>query len=382
MGRRLGKGLCAAALVVWGMAIGAAAFAAPAQPVDELLIGQSAAYSGPLGELGLEARRGAELCLAQVNAQGGVHGRKLRLVAIDDAYDPARTEANVRQLIDEQQVFALMGVMGTPNNEKVLPLIAGKKVPVVAPLTGATSIRKAEFDNVFHVRASYGDEARKIAQHLATIGTTRIAVIRQNNGFGRDVLTALEAELATRQIKPVAVATVENDASDAAAAVAKVLGSDANAVVLATAGKPTVESIKGINQGRKGLPMYALSVMGTRGALKALGADGVGVVVAQVMPFPWNAAMPLVRDYQQAMGTQGAGEYSYMGLEGCLNARVLAEGLRRAGPNPTREKLIAALAGMRQFDIGKLQLGFAKSPYVASSYVELSIIAPGERFRR
>ncbi|NRF68416.1 ABC transporter substrate-binding protein [Aquincola sp. S2] len=359
------------------------ALAASAQPVaGELLIGQSAAFTGPLGELGLEARRGAELCLAQINAQGGVFGRQLRLKTIDDAYDPARTEANVRQLIEQDQVFALLGVMGTPNNEKVLPLIAERRVPFVAPLTGATTIRRAEYDSVFHVRASYGDEARKIAKHLATIGTTKVAVIHQNNNFGRDVLAAFEAALAERQLKPLAVATVENTGADAAAAVATVLKTEANAVVLATAGKPTVESIRALNAGRKGLPMYALSVMGTRGALKALGADGVGVVVSQVMPFPWNAALPLVREYQQAMAAQGVTEYSYLGLEGCLNARVLAEGLRRAGPNPSREKLLAALAGMKQFEIGKLALGYGRSPYVASSYVELSIIAPGERFRR
>jgi branched-chain amino acid transport system substrate-binding protein len=356
--------------------------AAPAQAADELVIGQSAALTGPLGELGLEAQRGAQLCLDQVNAQGGVHGRRLRLLALDDGYDSARTETNVQRLIDQEQVFALLGVMGTPNNEHVLPLIAARRVPYVAPLTGATTIRQPRYDTVFHVRASYGDEARKIVQHLVTIGSRRVAIVRQNSSFGRDVQGALEAALAVHGLKPAVVASIENNAADAAAAADAVVATDANVVVLATAGKPTVEAIRSLNQRRKGLPQYALSVMGTRGALKALGAEGVGVIVTQVMPHPWNVGNQLVREYQQAMAAKGVTEYSYLGLEGCLNARVLVEGLRRAGPNPTRERLVAALAAMQHFDIAKHSLGFAKPPYVASAYVELSIIASGERFRR
>jgi len=357
--------------------------AAPVRAADDIVIGQSAALTGPLGELGLEAQRGARLCLDQVNAQGGVHGRRIRLLTLDDAYDASRTEANVQRLVEQEQVLALLGVMGTPNNERVLPLVTAQRVPFVAPLTGATTIRQPHFDTVFHVRASYADEARKIVQHLVTVGTTRVAVIRQNSSFGRDVQDALQAALARHRIEPVVVASIENSADDAAAAAAAVMTSDANAVVLATAGKPTVEAIRAMNQHRRGLPQYALSVMGTRGSLKALGADGVGVVVSQVMPFPWNAATPLVREYQRAMAAQGVVEYSYLGLEGCLSARVLVEGLRRAGPSPTREKLTAALAGMRQFEIAAHLLGFgAKAPFVASSYVELSIIGAGERFRR
>jgi branched-chain amino acid transport system substrate-binding protein len=361
---------------------GGAAAAQAAGNDTPILIGQSVALTGPLGELGQELSRGAQACLAQVNLQGGVSGRRVQLLTLDDAYDKARTEENVRRLVERDGVFALLSVMGTPNNELVLPYIHGKRVPYVAPFTGAGSIRKTDYDTVFHVRASYADEARKIVQHLVTVGIVKVAIVQQNNSFGRDVADSLLAALAANKIKPMAQVSVENSAADAAAAAEKALQPDPTVVILATAGKATVDVIQAIQKRRRGTSIYTLSVMGTRGSVKALGADGAGVVVSQVMPFPWNSGNSLVRTYQQAMAAQGVTEYSYLGLEGCLNALVLVEGLRRSGANLTRERLVSTLAGMRQFEIGGMWLGFGDRPYAASPYVELSIISDSGRFRR
>ncbi len=369
---------------VWAGAVllSAAESASAAGGDAPILIGQSVALTGPLGELGQEMNRGAQACLAQVNKQGGVFGKRLQLLTVDDAYDKARTEENVRRLVEQDGVFALLSVMGTPNNELVLPYIHSKRVPYVAPFTGAASVRKAEYDTVFHVRASYADEARKIVQHLATVGIVKVSIVQQNNSFGRDVAEGLAVALAAAKLKPLALVTVENSAADAQGAAEKALQPNPTVVILATAGKATVEVIQAIQKQRHGTSMYALSVMGTRGAVKSLGADGVGVVVSQVMPFPWNAANLLVKTYQEAVGAQGVTEYSYLGLEGCLNALVLVEGLRRSGANPTRARLVNTLAGMRQFELGGLPLGFGNRPYAASPYVELSIITSSGRFRR
>jgi branched-chain amino acid transport system substrate-binding protein len=370
------------AALFWAGVLGAAGPAPAANADAPILIGQSAALTGPLGELGQEIQRGAQACLAQVNKQGGVLGKRLQLVTLDDAYDKARTEANVRRLVEQDGVFALLSVMGTPNNESVLPYIHARRVPYVAPFTGAVSVRKTGYDTVFHVRASYADEARKIVQHLVTVGIVKVSIVQQNNSFGRDVADGLAAALASAKLKPLALVTVENSAADAEGAAAKALEPNPTVVILATAGKATVEVIQAIQKQRRGTSMYALSVMGTRGAVKALGTDGVGVVVSQVMPFPWNTANPLVKTYQEAVGAQGVTEYSYLGLEGCLNALVLVEGLRRSGAHPTRERLVSALASMRQFELGGMLLGFGNRPYEASAYVELSIITNSGRFRR
>ena len=348
--------------------------AEPGVTNDAITLGQSTALSGPLGDLGQEVLKGSKAYFDALNARGGINGRKIVLISKDDAYDPKKTVENVEAFIAGGETFALFGTFGTPNNEALIPVALKAGMPVLMPYTGAPSIRKPELVGVFNLRASYADEAEKLIQHLTTIGFKKIGIAYQNNSFGKEVLTAATAALEQRQLKPVAAVSVENNASDAAAAATKLLAAQPDALVLGLAGKPTSEVIKNVNQSRKGLQMYALSVLATAGNLKALGNDGSGVAISQVVPFPSNTVMPLVRDYQQAMKAAGVNEFSHLSLEGYLNARVVAEGIRRAGRNLSRESLITSLQSINRMDMGGMEIGFGKGASSASKFVELTVI--------
>lgn len=350
------------------------ALSEPGVTNDAITLGQSTALSGPLGDLGQEVLKGSKAYFDALNARGGINGRKIVLISKDDAYDPKKTVENVEAFIAGGETFALFGTFGTPNNEALIPVALKAGMPVLMPYTGAPSIRKPELVGVFNLRASYADEAEKLIQHLTTIGFKKIGIAYQNNSFGKEVLSAATAALEQRQLKPVAAVSVENNASDAAAAATKLLAAQPDALVLGLAGKPTIEVIKNVNQSRKGLQMYALSVLATAGNLKALGNDGSGVAISQVVPFPSNTVMPLVRDYQQAMKAAGVNEFSHLSLEGYLNARVVAEGIRRAGRNLSRESLITSLQSINRMDMGGMEIGFGKGASSASKFVELTVI--------
>lgn len=340
---------------------------------DSIVLGQSTTLSGPLGDLGQEVLKGSKVFFDALNAKGGVNGRKVVLDSKDDAYDAKKTIENVEGFISAD-VLALFGTFGTPNNEALIPVAQKAGLPLLMPFTGAPSIRKPEYRNVFNLRASYADEADKLIQHLTTIGFKRIGIAYQNNSFGKEVLAAANESLEQRKLKAVAVAAVENNASDAAAAVTKLLAAQPDALVLGLAGKPTIETIKTVNKSRKGLQMYALSVLATAGNLKALGDDGTGVAIAQVVPFPNNAVLPIVREYQQAMKAAGHTEFSHLSLEGYINAKVAAEGLRRAGKGLTRESLVTAMQSLKNYDVGGMEVSFSRGGASASRFVELTVI--------
>lgn len=341
---------------------------------DTITLGQSTALSGPLGDLGQEVLKGAKVYFDALNAKGGVHGRKVLLVSQDDAYDPQKTLQIIEGMAAAQGTFALFGTFGTPNNEALLPVAQKAGLPVIMPFTGALSVRSGRLAGVYNLRASYADEADKLVQHVTTIGFKKIAIAYQNNTFGQEVLAAATAALAQRKLEPVAVAPVENNASDAVAATAALMAAQPDALILGLAGKPSIEVIKAVNKQHRGLQMYALSVLASAANLKALGPDGVGVAISQVVPFPTRGSLPVVRDYQAAMTAAGHTEFSHLSLEGYMNARALTEALRRAGPKLTREGLVAAFNGMKDHDMGGVVLNFGKGAHSASRLVELTVV--------
>lgn len=359
--------------------VGAALWAASAQAdpgvtADTVTLGQSTALSGPLGDLGQEVLKGAKVYFDGVNARGGIHGRNIKLVSKDDAYDPAKTLENVNALVAEDSTFALFGTFGTPNNEALIPIAQKAGLPVFMPYTGAPSIRSKTSKGVYNLRASYADEVERLVEHLHTVGVRKIAIAYQNNAFGKEVLKAANTAMETRQLKPLLAVSIENDASDAATATEKLLAAQPEAVLLALAGKPTIEAIRNIAQRRKGMQMYALSVLATPANLRALGKEGSGVAITQVVPFPANATMPLVREYQQAMTAAGQKEFSHLSLEGYLNAKVVVEGLRRAGPKLTRAALTTAMDSMRGFNLGGMDVTFGQGATSGSRFVELTMV--------
>jgi branched-chain amino acid transport system substrate-binding protein len=348
--------------------------AEPGVAADSITLGQSTTLSGPLGDLGQEVLKGAKVYFDAQNAKGGVHGRSIRLITKDDAYDAKKTLENVNAFIAADSVFALFGTFGTPNNEALIPVAQKAGLPVLTPYTGAPSIRSKDSKGVFNLRASYADEMEELVKHLTTVGIKKIGIAYQNNAFGKEALNAATAALERRKLKPVLTASIENNASDAATASEKLLAADPEALLLGVAGKPTIEFIKATNQRRKGTQMYALSVLATPSNLRALGADGTGVAITQVVPFPVNSTLPIVREYQQAMSAAGHTDYSHLSLEGYIDAKVTAEGLRRAGRTPTRAALVAAMDEMRHYNLGGMEVSFGKGAASGSKFVELTLI--------
>jgi branched-chain amino acid transport system substrate-binding protein len=371
-----------------GLLVNAAALAAAAatsrvwaQPDDAIRIGQSVALTGPLGELGRAMHRGGKVCFDAVNARGGVNGRRIELIEKDDGYDVKRSQENVKGFLSDPTMFGLFGCLGTPMVEALLPLIKNTDVPCFSPLTGASSARPTDMRNVLNVRASYPEEAVRLMEHLATIGLKRIAVVYQNNSFGKEVLHAAEAAMAKYKLDKVAAASVQNDGSDAAAAAKTIVDANPEAVLIGLAGKPTIGFVKALRPMRRGLPLYALSVAAF--TLATLGDDAVGVAVSQVVPMPTNSVVPIVREFLAAWRT-GANvpEPSHLALEGYINARVFVEALRRAGKNPTRKAFIDTAWSIKRYDLGGFELNFEQPGRNASRFIELTMIGRGGRFIR
>ena len=348
----------------------------------EILIGQSCQLSGPLAPLTREIREGAAWYFDQVNAKGGVHGRKVRVIALDDAYDPKRTAENARRLIEQDDVLALFNLAGTPTTLAALPVLREHKVPLVAPFTGTDALR-SKFDRyVFNVRAGYADEIEKIVQHLSTLGIRRAAVAYLNNSFGKGGLEAVKTAAAKYGVALVAAAPLEIDGKGLQEAARTVAQAQPPVIVLATAGKVTSDFIAAYQTSGPAVQFYALSVVSSQQLIQALGDRSKGVAIAQVMPYPWGGGTRLAREVADLAAKNKAADVSYNHMEGFVSAKALVEGLQHAGPSPTREGLVRSLEGLREFDLGGYVLRFSDRNHNGSTYVELTIVGSSKRVVR
>ena len=371
---RLAAGLAAPALVRHAFAQDAGISS------KSLTIGCSTSLTGPLAGFGRDIKQGAEAALAQINARGGIHGRMVQLQILDDGYVPQRTTENVQQMISQGSAFALMSCVGTPNNAGILPMIEDAGIPYVAPFTGASSLRKGA-RNVFHVRASYTDEVRRLVQRLAGMGLKDIGVVYLDNAYGREMLEDSTRFLAEQGLKPLVQVALATDGKNLSDVLAKVGQARPAVVLLATAGAVSVELVRGLKTNNPGVLMAGLSVTLTSEGLKQLGDAGSGLALTMVMPDPTRAKTALVRDYQAAMRARGIQEFNLGTLESYTNTRVLAEGLERAGADPTRSKLRTALAGIRNLDLGGLVIDYSgQAPYVGSRFVDMGVLNGAGRF--
>lgn len=349
---------------------------------SQIVLGQSTDLTGPLGELGSAMHQGAQAAFAAVNARGGIQGRSIVLNTLDDQYDVQKGLANVKQLMADPNTFALFNCMGTANVEAMLPLVLESGIPFFAPFTGAQLSRVPQ-RNVFNIRASYAEEAEKLVQHLHTLGIKRIAIAYQANSFGKEVFNATQRSMAKLGLPDGPSATVENNASDAAAAAAKIAQAQPEAVLIGLAGKPAMEFVKSFRALRRGTWLYGLSVLGTSANIAALGADGVGMALTQVMPLPTNPVVPVAREFMQAWKAIGAKtEPSHLALEGYINARVFCEALQRAGKNPTRASFIDATWSLRKLDLGGFEVHATEPGRNASRFVELTLVGRDGKYVR
>ncbi len=345
-----------------------------------ITIGCSAALSGPLAGFGQDIKKGVEAALSQLNAKGGINGRTLQFNMVDDGYVPQRTTDNVKQMISQGNVFALLSCVGTPNNTAILPMIEEAGIPYVAPFTGASSLRKGS-RHVFHVRASYTDEVRRLVQRLAGMGLKDVGVVYLDNGYGREMLEDATRAFVNQGLKPSVQVALATDGKNLSEVLAKVADAHPAAVLLATAGAASVELVRGLKKAAPGMLMAGVSVTLSSDGLKQLGEAGSGIAVTMVMPDPNRAKLQLVRDYQSAMRAKGSQEFTQGSLEAYVNTRVLAEGLERAGGDPSRAKLRTALAGIRNWDMGGFVVDFSgASPYVGSRFIDLGVLNGSGRY--
>ncbi len=354
----------------------------PGVTPTSILIGQSAAFTGPASELGNEMRAGANAYFRYVNANGGVNGRKIEMRSLDDGYEGDRAAANTKKLIDDG-VFLLFGYVGTPTSNASKPIFTAARVPFVGPFTGAESLRNPLNRYVFNIRASYFDETEKIVGQMTGQTLGKIAVFYQNDDYGKAGLAGVERAMAKRNLKIVATGTVERNTVDVAAAVQAIGKSDAQAVVMISAYKSCAAFIKAMRAAGYSPQFINVSFVGSKALAKEAGADGRGVGITQVMPFPWNLSAPIVKEYQQLLeAATGKQDYSFTSLEGFIAAKVLVEGLRRTGPDLTRERFIAAMEKMKDVDLGGYTVNFSPTDHNGSKFVELTVIGKDERFLR
>jgi ABC-type branched-subunit amino acid transport system substrate-binding protein len=368
-------------MLALAFALPAAASAETGVADNAVLIGQTLAMSGPLGEFGRDIVNGARAQIERVNAAGGVNGRKLQLVSLDDQYKTDVAVQNLQRLVQQDKVFALLSVMGTAGSLEAAKLSEAEQLPLVAPWTGVQAVREPARRHVFNVRASYRDEITKIVTHLRTIGTQKVAVVYFESSFGAELATILD-QMGRWPAKPVAVHAVQPDGGNVAAVAKQVAAAQPQAIIMLTAGKASVDFIKTYNGLARGVQYYALSVMGTNQSVQALGKEGTGVVVTSVVPFPWDAGVPVVKEYQDAMQKIGVAEYSFTSLESYINTRVLVEAIRRAGKDLTRARLVAAAESMRPLQLGGFQVGYGPGDRAGSSHVDLNIISSSGRFMK
>lgn len=362
------------------------AFAAHAGAADNgitdttVRLGMSTPLSGPTGAYGKAMREGIETYFAQVNARGGVAGRRLELVAVDDGYETKAAVENAKQLIDNEKVFALMGFYGTSPTEAVIPVLESRRVPLIGTISGAEVLRSPASPYMFHLRASYNDETAEIVKSLTTLGMQRIAVFYQDDGFGMAGLKGVTQALARHQLKPVAVASVPRNSVEVDEAVRTIAKSDAQAVVMVTLYRPTSEFVKRIRAAGGAAYLVALSPVGTDNLISELGPQhSRGIQVSQVIPYPWGDKLRVVREYKKALAEHARhSHFSYYGLEGYMNAKLLVEAMERVGRPLTRARLMDALRAA-PIDLGGYTVNYKPGSNSGSKYVELSVVGQNGR---
>jgi ABC-type branched-subunit amino acid transport system substrate-binding protein len=345
-----------------------------------ILIGHSGPLSGANKEFGEDIRDGALAYFNKINATGGVNGRKVQLITIDDANDAKRSGENGRVLIEERRVLALFGYASATLSLPAFPFVEKHGVPFIAPFTGAAPMQKFR-PQVFMMRASYADELEKIIEFYASTGMKKFSVIHYDDAIGKENLAVVQAALGKLGLKPVSIGTLKRNQTDLGAAVGDVVKAAPDVVIGTTLYRTTADFIKQAKKAGSGAQFANTSFVGASALATELGQQGTGVVVAQVVPPYARQAIPVVKEYQAAIEKQlGKKEFSFTSLEAYICAKVLAEGIRRTGTNLTRESLLKALNSINNYDAGGYVVSFSPTNHNGSKFVELTAISKGGRF--
>lgn len=375
-----------------GVLIVAAAWLITALPVaaqepgvsdERILFGQSAAFSGPAQELGISMRLGIQAAFHEVNRAGGIDGRRLELTSLDDAYEPEAAVANTLALIREQEVFALIGAVGTPTSRAAVPVAADASVPYIAPFTGAEFLRDAEWSNVINLRASYNQETEEMVARLTEdMGIKRIAVLFQDDSFGRAGYRGVRAALDRRKMTPVAIGLYPRNTLAIKMALLDINDGDPKAVILIGAYKPLATFISWARFSGLHAVFMNISFVGSNALANELGSAGAGVYVTQVVPFPNDRSRPIVRDYHRALSAYASGVVpGFISFEGYLAGRLAIAGLKKSGREITRSGFLDGFRQAGTIDIGGFRLRFGNRDNQGSDAVFLTVIGRDGQYR-
>jgi ABC-type branched-subunit amino acid transport system substrate-binding protein len=341
------------------LAFAPAAGAEDGVTAKEVVVGMVNAQSGPAAALGTNLKAGAMAYFNRVNAEGGVHGRKFRLVGVDDGYEPARTAAATKKLLDEDKVFALFGYVGTPTSAAAVPLASKAGVPYFGAFTGAEFLRNPVNKVVFNVRASYFDETEQQVDHLAKdLGIKNIALMIQDDAFGEAGKAGVNRALHKRGMKVVGEARYQRNTVDVEPAVATLSALKPEAIVMIGAYKSLAAFVNKYKATGQSPKFLTVSFVGTTDYIKEAGEAGEETIISQVVPSPYDPSHPTVAKYLTDFKAAGGGSPDYTSLEGYIDAVIFVEAVKRAGTELTRAALIAALEGMHT-DVAGMTLGFA-----------------------
>jgi ABC-type branched-subunit amino acid transport system substrate-binding protein len=348
----------------------------------QIVVGQTAGFTGAVAATVKEATDGAKLYFDAVNARGGVNGQKIELVSLDDKFDPKTAAANARTLVTEKRAVALLLTRGTPHNELIIPVLDELKVPLVGPSTGAMLLHDPLRRNVFNVRSTYQREAEKAVGLLNSIGITSIGVLHVDDTFGTDAIVGIKTGFEVAGLTPVFLGKYDRTKPDFTQLVADVKRTSPQAVMVVGSGTHVVDALKAIRGAGSRAQLVTLSNNASGGFVKALGDNARGTIITQVFPNERSIASPLVKEVLALAKSRNITDVSPATIEGFAAAKVLVEGLRRAGSNPTGEKVRAALETIRNFDVGGMELSYAPNDHTGLEFVDLSIISKDGKFTR
>jgi ABC-type branched-subunit amino acid transport system substrate-binding protein len=350
---------------------------------DQIVFGQPAVLEGPASALGQGMRLGLQAAFDEQNRKGGIHNRKLKLISVDDGYEPDKSIVAVKTLIEEDKVFSLIGPVGTPTANAAQPVAQAAKVPYIGPFTGVMFLRDPKRDNVVNIRASYDAETEAWVRHLTEdLKISKIAIFYQDDAFGRAGLSGFKKAMDKRGMQIAAEATYERNTVAVKSALLTLKRAEPEAVVMVGAYKPCAEFIKLARKVDFNPAFVNISFVGAGALAKELGPDGKGVIVSQVVPFPWDASLKVVADYQAALKSVDAkAEPEFVSLEGYLVGRLTIAALEKTGANPTRDGLLKTIRETGTFDIGGLPMTYGPEKNEGLDKVFMTVIQADGSFK-
>jgi len=372
-GNRVIRGLIVCASAGWSLvAVGA-----------DIVVGQVAPMTGVLADYGKDLTLGVSLYIRHTNDRGGVNGQKIRVAVRDDAYKVDETLKQTRDLLAKENPVALVGMVGTGNIAALLKenVLADANIPLVAPYTGGEALRTPFNPYIFHIRAGYADECEKMVAHLHAFAMDRIAVFYQDDPFGLAGLKGVEDALAKRKIKLLVKGTYEKNTDVIGKGVDDIVRADAQAVIMISVNNTTGRFMKDYREKGGRAQLYNISVVNPAALIKIAGAENAkGTGISQVMPFPFTRTTRVATEYLDLLKKYAPEEKpSYLSFESFVGAKLLVEGLRRAGPNPTREKVMRSLETVSNYDVGDFVLSYSPTNRVGSQYVDITVISKDGR---